>query len=81
MLVITPRQEELVKFIQSLDENKRHILTITCRVNEPWEIKEHIIENKIHLIPKHIESQLNNSAQSQLELKPTFPEYDRESAF
>jgi len=54
LLALTPRQEELVKFIQELDESKRHILTITFRGNEPWEIKEHIIENKIQLIPKEL---------------------------
>ena len=54
MLVLTARQAELVKFIQTLDESKRHILTITCRGNEPWEIKEHVVESKIQLIPKQL---------------------------
>lgn len=54
MLVLTARQAELVKFIQALDESKRHILTITCRGSEPWEVKEHVVESKIQLIPKQL---------------------------
>ena len=52
MLILTERQEELIKYIQALDKTNRHILTITCRGSEPWEIKEHVTENKILLIPK-----------------------------
>ena len=52
MVVLTARQVELVKFIQALDKGKRHTLTITCRGSEPWEIKEHVTESKIPLIPK-----------------------------
>jgi hypothetical protein len=54
MLVLTSRQEELIRYIQSLDKTARHVLTITCRGDEPWEIKEHIVENKVLIIPKEL---------------------------
>jgi len=54
LVVLTARQAELIKYIQALDKANRHILTITCRGNEPWEIMEHVIENKIQLIPKQL---------------------------
>ena len=52
MLMLTERQEELIRYIQALDKRKRHTLTIICRGNEPWEIREHVAESKIPLIPK-----------------------------
>jgi hypothetical protein len=52
MLMLTERQEELIRYIQALDKRGRHTLTIICRGNEPWEIKEHVTESKILLIPK-----------------------------
>jgi len=52
MLMLTKRQGELIKYIQALDKRKRHALTIMCRGPEPWEIKEHLTETKIPLIPK-----------------------------
>ncbi len=55
MIVLTGRQAELVRFIQALDESKRHILTITCRGSEPREIMEYAIEHKIQLLPKQTE--------------------------
>jgi hypothetical protein len=53
MLTLTEKQEELIRYIQTLDKSKRHTLTIVCRGTEPWEIKEHITETKIPLIPKY----------------------------
>lgn len=52
MLMLTERQEELIRYIQALDKRGRHTLNIICRGNEPWEIKEHVTESKILLIPK-----------------------------
>lgn len=52
MLTLTERQEELIKYIQALDKTNRHTLIVICRGNEPWEIKEHVTESKIPLIPK-----------------------------
>ena len=54
MLVLTARQAELVKFIQALDKSRRHTLTVICRGSEPWEVKEHVVESKIQLIPKQL---------------------------
>ena len=46
MLRLTGRQEELIRCIQAFDKTKRHVVTIICRGDEPWEIQEHIIEKK-----------------------------------
>ena len=54
MLRLTERQSELIKYIQALDKHKRHTLTIICRGSEPWEIKEHVTETKIELVPSHM---------------------------
>jgi hypothetical protein len=50
-LELTERQRELVKYIQNLPEDKRHIIKVICRGNEPWEIEEHIAQKKIELKP------------------------------
>jgi len=52
LLVLTERQKELIRFIQALDKSKRHTLIVICRGREPWEVKEHVVESKIQLIPK-----------------------------
>ena len=57
-LSLTERQNELIRYIQALDKQKRHILTIICRGTEPWEVKEHVTETKIELMPRHVK---NNS--------------------
>jgi hypothetical protein len=49
---MTDRQKELIKYIQGLPEDTRHILKVICRGSEPWEIEEHIILKKIDLKPK-----------------------------
>jgi hypothetical protein len=51
-LELTERQRELVKHIQNLPGDKRHIIKVICRGNEPWEIKEHITQKKIELKPR-----------------------------
>jgi hypothetical protein len=51
-LELTDRQKELIKYIQELPTNTRHILKVICRGNEPWEIEEHIIRKKIELKPQ-----------------------------
>jgi hypothetical protein len=48
---LTERQKLLIRYIQGLDKQKRHILTILCRGTEPWVIKEHVMETKIELVP------------------------------
>lgn len=50
-LKLTKRQNELIRHIQALDKQKRHTLTIVCRGTEPWEIREHVTETKIELVP------------------------------
>jgi len=52
-LRLTKRQSKLIRYIQALDKQKRHILTIICRGTEPWEIREHVTETKIELVPSH----------------------------
>lgn len=52
-LSLTQRQRELIRYIQALDKQKRHILTIVCRGTEPWEVREHVTETKIGLVPNH----------------------------
>ncbi len=37
---MSERQQFLIDFIKKLDSKKRHVLKITCRGNEPWEIEE-----------------------------------------
>ena len=44
---LTPRQQELMRIIQSLDPNARHTVTVVCRGNEPWEIQEVIEHRKL----------------------------------
>jgi hypothetical protein len=51
-LELTDRQKELVKYIQNLCRDKRHIIKVICRGNEPWEIEEHITQKKIELKPQ-----------------------------
>jgi hypothetical protein len=51
-LELTDRQKELIKYIQDLPGNTRHILKVICRGNEPWEIEEHVIRKKIELKPQ-----------------------------
>lgn len=48
---LTPREIKLIKFLQSLDKNKRHEIKVICRGNEPWEIDEVISKTKISLKP------------------------------
>lgn len=52
-LRLTGRQRELIRYIQALDKQKRHILTIVCRGPEPWEVREYMTETKIELVPNH----------------------------
>jgi hypothetical protein len=58
MLTLTDRQEELIKYIQSLDKRKRHYITIEFRGSEPWEIREHVTEVKISLITKQLDNNI-----------------------
>ena len=44
---LTPRQEELIRFIQGLAPDKRHSLTIICRGAEPWEIESAVERQKL----------------------------------
>lgn len=44
---LTPRQEQLIRFIQGLDPAKRHTLTIICRGTEPWEIESAVERQKL----------------------------------
>lgn len=46
-LELTERQRELVKYIQNLPGDKRHIIKVICRGNEPWEIEEHITRSTL----------------------------------
>lgn len=50
---VTARQGKLIKYIQALDKEKRHKLTIVCRGTEPWEVLEHVTETKIELVPNN----------------------------
>lgn len=45
MKPLTPRQEELMRVIQSLPADARHTVTVICRGSEPWEIQE-VIEHR-----------------------------------
>ena len=42
---LTPRQEELIRLIQSLAPDARHTLRIVCRGTEPWEVQE-VVEHR-----------------------------------
>jgi len=42
---LTPRQEELIRLIQSLSPDARHTLRIVCRGTEPWEVQE-VVEHR-----------------------------------
>ena len=44
---LTPRQQELMRVIQSLPSEARHTLTVICRGSEPWEIQEVIEHRKL----------------------------------
>jgi hypothetical protein len=46
---LTEREELLIRYIRSLDRNKRHRLLVVCRGCEPWEIDEHIAQTKVDL--------------------------------
>jgi hypothetical protein len=50
-LELSDRQKELIKYIQKLPTNKRHVIKVLLRGNEPWEIEEHVTQNKIELKP------------------------------
>jgi hypothetical protein len=42
---MTPRQQELIRLIQSLAPDARHTILLVCRGSEPWEIQE-VIEHR-----------------------------------
>ena len=44
-VLLTPRQEELIRILQSLPPEARTTLTLVCRGTEPWEIQK-IIEHE-----------------------------------
>ena len=44
---LTPRQQELVRFIQGLPGDHRYTLTVICRGSEPWEIESAIESRKL----------------------------------
>ncbi len=44
---LTPRQQELIRIIQSLAPDARHSFTVVCRGTEPWEIQEMIEHRRI----------------------------------
>jgi hypothetical protein len=44
---LTPRQEELMRFIQSLSPDKRYTITIQLRGVEPWEIETAVEQRKL----------------------------------
>jgi len=44
---LTPRQQALLRIIQSLAADTRHTLKVICRGSEPWEIQEMIEHRKI----------------------------------
>ncbi len=50
---ITERQQRLIEFINSLDKSKIHVMRITCRGNEPWQIEEFNTITKLELKPMH----------------------------
>lgn len=53
MKPLTPRQLELIRFLQSLPADRRHVVTIICRGSEPWEIETVIERRKVgDLSPK-----------------------------
>jgi len=45
LAVLTDRQRELMRLIQSLPGDSRHTLTIVLRGTEPWEVQT-LIEHK-----------------------------------
>jgi hypothetical protein len=44
---LTPRQEELIRFLQGLSPERRYTLTILCRGTEPWEIETAVERRKL----------------------------------
>lgn len=44
-VLLTPRQEELIRILQSLPPEARTTLTLVCRGTEPWEIQK-IVEHE-----------------------------------
>lgn len=44
---MTPRQQELIRFLQSLPADRRHVVTIVLRGSEPWEIETVIERRKV----------------------------------
>jgi hypothetical protein len=44
-LVLSPRQEELIRAIQALPPDARHEVVVLCRGSEPWEIQR-IVERR-----------------------------------
>jgi len=50
---LSDRMRELMKYIQNLNPNARHRITVHCRGNQPWEIEEHSTKEKIDLKPQN----------------------------
>ncbi|HEV3026584.1 MAG TPA: hypothetical protein VG457_03380 [Planctomycetota bacterium] len=44
---LSPRQEELMRIIQSLPRETRTTLTLVCRGTEPWELQKVIEHEKL----------------------------------
>ncbi len=44
---LTPRQEELIRIIQSLPTHTRTTLTVVCRGTEPWELQKLVEDERI----------------------------------
>lgn len=44
---LTPRQQELIRFIQALPTDRRHTITIICRGTEPWEIESAVERQRL----------------------------------
>ena len=45
LMPLSPRQQELIRLIQSLSPDARHTIRIICRGPEPWEIEE-VVEHR-----------------------------------
>jgi hypothetical protein len=47
LMPLSPRQQELIRLIQSLNPDARHTIKIICRGPEPWEIEEVVEHRKL----------------------------------
>jgi hypothetical protein len=48
---LSERMVLLIEYIQKLNTDRRHRITVDCRGNEPWEIEEHVTRTRIGLKP------------------------------